>query len=120
MQDMNDINELINFQQMAKFINPSAGDIPSVSGLDIYGETINLSGDVCGDHIIFMDFAKRYNLDQRIKRADHTNKKEISKKEGALLLPDKKFSPPRQLNRCCEKSLLWLMNALWVSFFPFP
>ena len=94
MQDMNDINELINFQQMAKFINPSAGDIPSVSGLDIYGETINLSGDVCGDHIIFMDFAKRYNLDQRIKRADHTNKKEISDKlkelkhKSGILLSD--------------------------------
>jgi serine phosphatase RsbU (regulator of sigma subunit) len=94
MQEIIYINELINFNQMAKYINPSAGDIPSVGGLDIYGETIFLSGEVCGDHIIFMDFAKRFNLDQRIKRAQLTDKKEISDKlkelkhKSGILLSD--------------------------------
>ena len=42
-------NEILNFQKIAKNIKPDPGEIPEISGLDIYGETIPLSGDVCGD-----------------------------------------------------------------------
>ncbi|HKI77661.1 MAG TPA: PP2C family protein-serine/threonine phosphatase [Ignavibacteriaceae bacterium] len=77
---MNDTNEIINFQHIARTIKPNHGEIPSVEGLDIYGETIPLLGEVCGDHIIFVDFSKRFNLDERIKRAELTDKIEISNK----------------------------------------
>lgn len=94
MQNLDEINEIINYQKIAKSINPNPGEIPVVTGLDIYGETIPLHGDVCGDHIIYMDFAKRFNLDERIKRADLTDQFEIShklkllKNKSGILLSD--------------------------------
>lgn len=80
MQLVNDSNEILNFQQIARNIEPNPGEIPSVYGLDIYGETISLLGEVCGDHIIYVDFSKRFNLDERIM---------IAEKEGRLGVRDK-------------------------------
>ncbi len=84
MQIPDNENELINFQRIAKNIKPSPGEIPDIDGLDIYGETISLIGDVCGDHIIYVDFAKRFNLNERLKRAGLTDKIEISKRLEGL------------------------------------
>ena len=80
MQIFNEKDEIINFQKIAKNIIPHPGEIPAIKGLDIYGETISLLGDVCGDHIIYVDFAKRFNLDERINRAELTDKMEVSKR----------------------------------------
>ncbi len=77
-------NELINFQNIANNIKPHAGEIPDIDGLDIYGETISLIGDVCGDHIIYMDFAKRFNLEERIKNAESSDKIELKNKLEGL------------------------------------
>jgi serine phosphatase RsbU (regulator of sigma subunit) len=94
MKEINDRNEIINFQNIAKKINPSPGEIPNIKGLDIYGETIALIGDVCGDHIIYVDFAKRFNLDERIKNAEMTDRIEISNRlkqlrnKAGILLSD--------------------------------
>jgi serine phosphatase RsbU (regulator of sigma subunit) len=92
MQIIDDRNEIINFQKLAKNINPSPGEIPEINGLDIYGETIPLSGEVCGDHIIYVDFVKRFNLGERIKCAESDGKKEaviklneLRNKAGILL-----------------------------------
>lgn len=88
------VDEIINFQHIAKNIKPSPGEIPLVNGLDIYGETMSLLGDVCGDHIIYVDFSKRFNLDERIKRAELTDKIEVSNKlrelknKSGILLAD--------------------------------
>jgi serine phosphatase RsbU (regulator of sigma subunit) len=85
-------NELINFQQIAKRINPHSGDIPFLPGIDIYGESIFLNGDIGGDHITFIDFNKRFDIETRIQNAikngrDHVaNKlKETQRKAGILL-----------------------------------
>jgi len=94
MQRIDGIDEIVNFQHIAENIKPSPGEIPSVSGLDIYGETISLLGDVCGDHIIYVDFSKRFNLDERIMRAGLTDKIEVSNKlkelknKSGILLAD--------------------------------
>lgn len=81
---VNDSSEIINFQHIAKNIKPHPGEIPCVNGLDIYGETISLLGDVCGDHIIYMDFSKRFNLGERIKHAELAGKKEVADKLNEL------------------------------------
>ena len=87
-------NEILNFQKIAKNIKPDPGEIPEISGLDIYGETIPLSGDVCGDHIIYVDFTKRFNLPERIKRAetagriDIVNKLKGLKDKAGIMLSD--------------------------------
>ena len=42
--------------------------IPELKGIDIYGETIPLDGLIGGDHIIYVDFKKRYDLEARIQK----------------------------------------------------
>lgn len=84
MHNIDDRNEILNFQNIAKNIKPSPGEIPEISGLDIYGETIPLSGEVCGDHIIYMDFTKRFNLPERIRRAETAGRIDIVSKLRGL------------------------------------
>lgn len=94
MHLLDEKNEIINFQKIAKNIEPSPGEVPEISGLDIYGETISLIGEVCGDHIIYMDFSKRFNLDERIKIVEVTGSNEVAgklrdlKNKAGILLAD--------------------------------
>lgn len=59
-------DELKNFEEIARAIKPRPGSIPSLDGIDVYGEILPLNGIVGGDHLIYMDFKKRYDLDARI------------------------------------------------------
>ena len=55
--------ELSNFQAIMEHVR----SIPSqftMDNVDIYGETIPLNGVDGGDHIIFLDFVQRYDLDR--------------------------------------------------------
>ena len=61
--------ELCNFKEIAVNLDPSPGDIPEISGIDVYGFSIPFSGELGGDHIIYVDFKKRYDIDARIRRA---------------------------------------------------
>ena len=80
MQILNEKDEILNFQKIARNIKPHPGEIPAINGLDIYGETISLWGEVCGDHIIYVDFLKRFDIDERIKLAERTDKIEVANK----------------------------------------
>ncbi len=94
MSTIDESSEILNFQKIAKNIIPSPGEIPEIEGLDIYGETIPLSGEVCGDHIIYVDFAKRFNLPERIRRAETAGRIDIVnmlnglKNKAGILLSD--------------------------------
>lgn len=61
--------ELKNFREIAINLKPSSRDIPEIPGIDVYGLSIPYSGDMGGDHIIYVDFKKRYDIDARISRA---------------------------------------------------
>lgn len=71
------LEELKNFQDIARFIKPNSGEIPEIPGIDIYGEVIPYNGVVGGDHIIYVDFNKRYDLDHRIEEARKQNRHDI-------------------------------------------
>jgi serine phosphatase RsbU (regulator of sigma subunit) len=62
--------ELENFQDIANQLLPEPGDVPRLRGIDVWGGTRALSGVVGGDHIIYVDFKQRYDLDARIARAE--------------------------------------------------
>jgi hypothetical protein len=58
---MNDMNssfaeqlarEFQNFEKIARGIMPRPGSVPSLVGMDVYGETLPLNGIVGGDHLI--------------------------------------------------------------------
>lgn len=71
-------DELANFQSIAENIKPSSGDVPQIAGIDIFGETHPLNGVIGGDHLIYLDFAKRFDLDARIAEARAAGREEVA------------------------------------------
>jgi hypothetical protein len=61
--------EIKNLLDLSAPLVPQPGQIPAIDGIDIYGESIPLHGALGGDHIIFIDFDRRYDIDERIRRA---------------------------------------------------
>lgn len=61
---------LEQLNQRVKHIKPSPGETPEIKGIEICGETLPRQGTLGGDHIIYIDFNKRYNLSARIKKIE--------------------------------------------------
>lgn len=62
-------SELENFRDIASYLKAQPGDVPAIQGFDIHGESIPYNGILGGDHIIYLDFNKRFDLEARIARA---------------------------------------------------
>lgn len=69
--------ELENFQEITSYIKPAAGDVPTLRGFDICGASLPLNGVVGGDHMIYVDFKKRYDLEARIAQAMEQDRLEV-------------------------------------------
>jgi hypothetical protein len=54
--------ELRNFEDIARGIMPRPGSVPSLAGIDVSGQILPLNGIAGGDHLIYVDFKKRYDL----------------------------------------------------------
>lgn len=63
-------DELGNFQEIARCLQPSPGEIPRLKGVEIAGQEIPLLDVIGGDHIIYVDFKQRYDLAARIADAE--------------------------------------------------
>ena len=61
--------ELENFQDIARQLVPLPGEVPTLQGFDIWGGSLALAGSVGGDHITYIDFKTRFDLQARIERA---------------------------------------------------
>jgi serine phosphatase RsbU (regulator of sigma subunit) len=62
-------DELENFQEIARNLLPTPGELPRLEGIDVYGKTRPLNGVGGGDHSIYVDFKQRFDLDARIAQA---------------------------------------------------
>ena len=62
-------DELDNFQEIARHLTPASGEVPSLDGIDIAGFSLPLNQVVGGDHVIYLDFEKRFDLEGRIRAA---------------------------------------------------
>jgi serine phosphatase RsbU (regulator of sigma subunit) len=62
-------DELANFQDIARNLLPQPGELPRLHGIDVYGKSLALNGVVGGDHIIYVDFKQRFDLEARIAKA---------------------------------------------------
>src|SRR5216684_800253 len=69
--------ELANFEEIAKYLIPQPGDLPRLKGIDIYGGTVPLNGVVGGDHLIYVDFKQRFDLEARIRQAAAEGRQEV-------------------------------------------
>lgn len=72
------MKELENFEEIARYLVPSPGDLPELEGIDIYGKALPLNGLVGGDHIIYVDFKKRYDLEERILSATRAERHSVA------------------------------------------
>ena len=70
--------ELDNFQNIAKYLVPLPGDVPRLDGIDVWGGSLQLNGSVGGDHITYVDFKHRFDLNARIARAREDGKLEVA------------------------------------------
>jgi serine phosphatase RsbU (regulator of sigma subunit) len=66
--------ELDNFEDIARYLLPQPGEIPLLTGVDIFGGSLALNGRVGGDHLIYVDFKQRFDLEARIQRATEQNR----------------------------------------------
>ncbi|HLQ78268.1 MAG TPA: PP2C family protein-serine/threonine phosphatase [Terriglobia bacterium] len=69
--------ELRNFQEIAKYILPLPGEIPTLSGIEVCGGVIPFNGVCGGDHLIYVDFKKRFDIDARIRQAKEKSRPDI-------------------------------------------
>ncbi len=69
--------ELRNFEEIARGIIPRPGSVPSLACMDVCGRVLPLNGIAGGDHLIYVDFKKRYDLDARIKKATEAGRPDI-------------------------------------------
>jgi serine phosphatase RsbU (regulator of sigma subunit) len=70
--------EIRNLLDLSTPLVPKPGHIPRIAGIDIYGESIPLHGAMGGDHIIFIDFNRRYDIDKRIACALAAGKQSVA------------------------------------------
>ena len=71
-------DELENFEEIAGVLKPSSGAIPKLPGVDISSVSLPLQGTAGGDHIIFIDFNRRYDLPRRIEEALREGSDEVA------------------------------------------
>jgi serine phosphatase RsbU (regulator of sigma subunit) len=72
-------SELANFQELARSLVATPGDIPHVDGIDIFGGTLALSGSLGGDLIIYVDFKDVFDLDARIQHAVDAGRPDLAR-----------------------------------------
>ena len=72
------VKEFENFEEIARGVMPRPGSIPSLVGVEVYGETLPLNGIVGGDHLIYVDFNKRHDMEARIKLAEEAGRPDIA------------------------------------------
>jgi serine phosphatase RsbU (regulator of sigma subunit) len=71
-------DELRNFQEIARLVKPSAGEIPTLDGVDIHGTLMPLRHVIGGDHLLYVDFKKRYDLPHRIQEAERRGRADVA------------------------------------------
>jgi serine phosphatase RsbU (regulator of sigma subunit) len=70
-------DELENFERIAEHLIPKPGDLPRLSGFDVHGGTLALNGILGGDHLIYVDFKQRFDLERRIQHASEKGRAEV-------------------------------------------
>ena len=70
-------SELANLEQIALATKPASGDLPVLRGVDVDGVSIALRRAIGGDHVIYLDFKQRYDLDRRLREAERAGRSEV-------------------------------------------
>ena len=88
------VDELRNFEESALFLNPSPGMTPRLRGVDIHGLVLPLRRGIGGDHILYLDFNERFDLEKRIYMAGAAGREDVvralhrNRKRAGVLIAD--------------------------------
>jgi serine phosphatase RsbU (regulator of sigma subunit) len=61
--------ELASLGELVRNFDAPPSELPEVPWIDVYGEALPRNGQAGGDHIIYVDFKKRYKMDKLIREA---------------------------------------------------
>jgi serine phosphatase RsbU (regulator of sigma subunit) len=81
--------ELEIFSDLAHTFDPPPSELPEVPWIDVYGESLPYNRQAGGDHIIYIDFKKRYKMEKLIRHAPENLKKKLratAARAGILVL----------------------------------
>jgi len=81
--------ELDVFSELAHTFDPPPSELPEVPWIDVYGESLPYNRQAGGDHIIYVDFKKRYKMEKLIRNAPENLKKKLratAARAGILVL----------------------------------
>jgi len=81
--------ELEQFSELARTFDPPPSELPEVPWIDVYGESLPRNRQAGGDHIIYIDFKKRYKMEKLIRNAPENLKKKLratAARAGILVL----------------------------------
>ncbi len=73
-------DELHNFEEIARYLTPPPGNTPRLEGIEISSLSMPLNGPIGGDHTVFIDFNRRYDLPARIARAERKQRHKVAAK----------------------------------------
>jgi len=71
--------EIENFVRTVRLIRPPNLGM-RIGQVEVYGNSVFLNGSAGGDHITYVDFARRYDLDRRIRAACDTGATDVAAK----------------------------------------
>jgi serine phosphatase RsbU (regulator of sigma subunit) len=74
--------ELEHFSSLLRDFDPPPGELPEVPWIDVYGEALPRNGKAGGDHVIYVDFKKRYKMDKLIREAPEALKEKLRATAG--------------------------------------
>jgi serine phosphatase RsbU (regulator of sigma subunit) len=69
--------ELERFSALAHTFDPPPSERPEVPWIDVYGESLPRNHQAGGDHIIYIDFKKRYKMEKLIRNAPENLKEKL-------------------------------------------
>lgn len=70
-------SELENLGELVHNFDALSSELPEVPWIDVYGEALPRNGQAGGDHIIYVDFKKRYKMDKLICAAPEKLKSKL-------------------------------------------
>ena len=113
-------SELRSFEEIARGIIPRPGSVPSLACVDVGGQVLPLNGIAGGDHLIYVDFKRRYDLDARIRKATEAGRPDVVSnlelcRRKAGIAPDRCL-PAIMARTLCSRAMFhqaFLVGALY-------
>ena len=76
--DPEDSLEVQNFREIASSMLAPSARLPTLAGVEIAGFTLPYRDVVGGDHIVYLDFRRRFDLPRRIEEAEKEGRRKVA------------------------------------------